>query len=232
MNGNRIDATSDVVDVPAPRRADARRNVEAILVAAERCLARDPDASMSAIAAEAGLGRVTIYGHFKARTDLVEAVVGRALGAANEALSGVDLSGPAADALARLVEATWEVTVRFGHVLVAAERSLPATAVRDAHAGQLERRVRSLVVRGQKAGEFRADVPADWLVATFHAVVHAAANEIDAGRLAGSRAAELITITMLGACGAGTEPRRTPVTGARRRTSAEAGTTAQAKPRT
>jgi hypothetical protein len=41
------------------RRADARRNVEAILDAAERCLARDPDASMAEIAAEAGLG-----GHF------------------------------------------------------------------------------------------------------------------------------------------------------------------------
>ena len=48
-------------------RADARRNIELILDAAEACLTRNPDASMSDIAAEAGLGRVTIYGHFTSR---------------------------------------------------------------------------------------------------------------------------------------------------------------------
>ena len=48
-------------------RADARRNIQLILDAAEACLTRDADASMSDIATEAGLGRVTIYGHFASR---------------------------------------------------------------------------------------------------------------------------------------------------------------------
>ncbi|MGH8776694.1 MAG: TetR/AcrR family transcriptional regulator [Jiangellaceae bacterium] len=186
----------------APRRADARHNVEVILEAAERCLARDPDASMSAIAAEAGLGRVTIYGHFKSRQELIEVVVHRVLAVANDALSGVDLTGDAVDALSRLVEATWEVTVRSGSLLVAAEKALPATVVREVHAGGLEERVRDFVARAQKTGEFRADLPTDWLVATFHAVVHAAANEIEARRLDADRAAEVITATMHGAYGA------------------------------
>jgi len=47
--------------------ADARYNIELVLDAAEACLTRDTDASMSDIAAEAGLGRVTIYGHFASR---------------------------------------------------------------------------------------------------------------------------------------------------------------------
>jgi AcrR family transcriptional regulator len=63
-------------------RADARRNIERILEAAEACLARNPNASMSDIAAEAGLGRVTIYGHFASRQVIVEAVVHRVLAAA------------------------------------------------------------------------------------------------------------------------------------------------------
>jgi TetR/AcrR family transcriptional regulator, mexCD-oprJ operon repressor len=183
---------------PERQRADARRNVELILAAAEHCLARDPDASMSDIATEAGLGRVTLYGHFKSRPDLVEAVVRRVLSATDEALNEVDLTGDASEALARLIEATWEQTVRAGYLVIAAEKALPPNVVRDAHAGTLEERLRTFVEGAQARGEFRTDLPTDWLVATFHAIVHAAAHEIEAGRLAADRAASVITATMLG----------------------------------
>jgi TetR/AcrR family transcriptional regulator, mexCD-oprJ operon repressor len=188
-------------------RADARRNIELILAAAETCLARDPDASMSDIAAEAGLGRVTIYGHFASRQVLVEAVVRRVLAAADAALDEVDLSGDAAVALARLVDATWRVTLRSGSLLVAAEKALPATVVRQAHAGGLEERVRSFFTAAQASGAFRSDLSADWLMATFHAILHAAANEIDAGRLDPDQASSTITSTMLAALGASPTPR-------------------------
>lgn len=182
-------------------RADARRNIEAILTAAEACLARDPDASMSDIAAEAGLGRVTIYGHFSSRQALVEAVVHRALNAANSALNAVDLSGDPGQAFARLVDATREVTMRSGGLIIAADKALPASTVRDAHAGGLEERVRNLFNTGKRSGAFRSDLPTDWLVATFHAVLHAAATEIEAGRLAPAAASQVITSTMLATLG-------------------------------
>jgi AcrR family transcriptional regulator len=178
-------------------RADARRNIELILAAAEVCLARDPDASIGDIAAEAGLGRVTVYGHFKTRQVLVEAVVRRVLAATNNALEAVDLSGEAAPALKRLVEATWQLTLRSGSLLVAAEKALPASAVRQAHTGGLENRVRDFIAAAQKTGEFRSDLSADWLIATFHAVIHAAANEIDAGRLNPKEAPGIIASTLL-----------------------------------
>jgi AcrR family transcriptional regulator len=47
------------------QRADARRNVEAILDAAQHCLSHDPQATIAHIAHAAGVGRVTLYGHFK-----------------------------------------------------------------------------------------------------------------------------------------------------------------------
>jgi TetR/AcrR family transcriptional repressor of mexCD-oprJ operon len=178
-------------------RADARRNIALILEAAESCLARDPDASMSDIAAEAGLGRVTIYGHFSSRQVLIEAVVHRALAAANATLDEVDLSGDPGDAFRRLVEATWRVTLRSGSLLVAADKALPATTVRQAHSGGLEDRVRDFFSGGQRTGAFRSDLSAEWLMATFHAVLHAAANEIDAGRLEPGEASEIISSTML-----------------------------------
>jgi len=186
---------------PTQLRADARRNVEAILAAAEACLARDPDASMSDIAAEAGLGRVTIYGHFSSRQVLVEAVVHRALHAANSALNAVDLSGDPGQAFERLVDATWEVTMRSGGLIIAAEKTLPVTTVRNAHAGGLEERVRNLFDAGKRSGAFRSELPTDWLVATFHAVLHAAATEIDAGRLDPTAASQVITSTMLATLG-------------------------------
>lgn len=183
-------------DQPSPLRADARRNIELILDAAETCLARDADASMGEIAAEAGLGRVTVYGHFKSRPLLVEAVARRALAAADDALGAVDLTGDAAEALERLVAATWQVTLRSGSVIVAAEKALPPATVREMHAGGLEDRVRAFVTAAQGTGEFRTDLTADWLIAVFHAVLHAAAVEIDAGRMQHGDAATAITATL------------------------------------
>lgn len=182
-------------------RADARRNIELILAAAEACLGRDPDASMSDIAAEAGLGRVTIYGHFSSRQVLVEAVVHRVLNAVNSALSAVDLSGDPGAAFERLVDATWQLTLRSGGLIVAADKALPASTVREAHAGGLEERVHTLFDAGKRSGAFRSDLSTGWLVATFHAVLHAAAAEIDAGRLDPADASRVITSTMLATLG-------------------------------
>ena len=196
-----MSATAATTTAPSQLRADARRNIALILDAAESCLARDPDASMSDIAAAAGLGRVTIYGHFPSRGALVEAVVHRVLEAANAALNEVDLSGDPGEAFARLVDATWQVTLRSGNLIIAADKTLPVTTVRQAHTGGLEERVRRLLIAGQRSGAFRSDFSADWLMATFHAVLHAAANEIDAGRLERADAARIITSTMLATLG-------------------------------
>ena len=58
-----------------PMRADARRNSERLVAAARRVFAAEgPDASMDAIAREAGVGVGTLYRHFPRRIDLVEAV--------------------------------------------------------------------------------------------------------------------------------------------------------------
>ena len=190
--------TESTTEETPKRRADARRNIEGILSAAARCLARNPDASMADIAAEADLGRVTVYGHFKSRRDLVELVVRRALDAANDALREVDLGGDPVAGLSRLVATTWDVTARSGSLLVAAEKALPPDLVRELHHGELEDRVRGFIANAQSAGAFRTDLPTDWLVATFHAVIHTAANEVDAGRLDSDEAADVITSTLVG----------------------------------
>ena len=74
------------------RRADAQRNIAAILTAAAECLGRDPSASTSEIAKAAGVGRVTLYGHFPSRAELVDAVFVQAIATGEETLGQVDLT--------------------------------------------------------------------------------------------------------------------------------------------
>jgi AcrR family transcriptional regulator len=67
----------DSVDVAAnrPKRADARRNEEALLDAAAAVFATSGvEAPIRDIAAKAGVGTATIYRHFPQRADLVVAV--------------------------------------------------------------------------------------------------------------------------------------------------------------
>jgi TetR/AcrR family transcriptional regulator, mexCD-oprJ operon repressor len=180
------------------RRADARRNIAAILDAATECLIRDPQASTSAIARAAGVGRVTLYGHFPSRAELVDAVFARLIREADVAFDGLDLSGDARTAVARLVASSWRVVAAHRSVLVAAEQELPAERIRSLHDRPMER-VQALVERGRDDGVFRRDLPVEWLVAIFYTVLHGAADEIEAGRLAVDEAAGAIIATLLAA---------------------------------
>ncbi len=59
------------------RRADALRNDERILAAAKRLLEQSPTASLSDIAAAAGVSRSTFYRRFSSREQLIERLEGR-----------------------------------------------------------------------------------------------------------------------------------------------------------
>jgi TetR/AcrR family transcriptional repressor of mexCD-oprJ operon len=188
-----VAAVDDVADPHAEtrKRADARRNIEAILDAATRCLAADHDCSVGEIAAAAGVGRVTLYGHFESRAALLDAVVTRAMADTDTALDAIDLTGDPREALARLIGATWQLTDRFGALVVAAEHVLSPERMRQVHAGPMQR-VDGLIARGQVEGAFRNDLPTDWLVATFHALVHAAAQATATGQLTTEQAPHFI----------------------------------------
>jgi AcrR family transcriptional regulator len=67
-------------EVTDHRRAVAERNVEAILDAAEALIERRSQTTITAVANEAGVSRVTVYSNFPTTEQLVEAVVERASG--------------------------------------------------------------------------------------------------------------------------------------------------------
>jgi AcrR family transcriptional regulator len=159
-------------------------------------LSRNPDASVSEIAKAAGVGRVTVYGHFPNRADLVEAALTRAIDDGHAALDAVDLTGDPREALARLIDSSWQLVNQSRSLLTAAQDVLPPSKIRDLHAGPVKR-VERLVERGRTEGPFRTDLPISWLVSVMHSVMHSAADEITAGRLTPDKAAAYITATVL-----------------------------------
>jgi TetR/AcrR family transcriptional repressor of mexCD-oprJ operon len=180
------------------RRADARRNIAAILDAATTCLAASPDASMAEIAAAAGVGRVTLYGHFKTRAELLDAVLVRTIARAHDTLAATDTEGEPLAALGRLVTASWLIVDQFRFVLAAAARELPPERIRGVH-DQVLGRVRELIERGQDADAIRTDLPVPWLTGLGMTVMHAAAADVSAGRMSAAEAPSVITATLLAA---------------------------------
>ena len=178
------------------RRATAERNVAAILDAAAELLSQQEPASIAAVAAQAGVSRVTVYAHFPTWETLLEAVVERAVGHTTAVLAAADLeAGPPMEALRRLLAADWEEVGQHAAMAEAAARWLSAEAMGRSHQAAFGP-VGALAERGQADGSFRADVPGSWLVSSLFALIHACAGEVRAGRLEAGDAQRVLIVTV------------------------------------
>jgi AcrR family transcriptional regulator len=182
-------------DTRPRRRADAERSIARIVSAARECLSRDPDATVDDIAKAAGVGRMTVYGHFRTRPELVEAALGEALRSGELMLGGVDLDGDARQAMSRLLASSWALVAESAALLTAAQRVLPEGRLRELHTGAADR-VEQLIARGQRDGVFRTDLPVTWLVNAVQYILHGAAEEIRLGRLDPAAASGVVTATV------------------------------------
>src|SRR5690606_36369490 len=97
--------------VTRPLRADARRNVDAILEAAKRLFAEmGVDVPMRTIAAEAGVGVGTLYRHFPLRSDMIKAIIQREVDACVEYASAAAEQHPPGEALAAWAQKLVDLT--------------------------------------------------------------------------------------------------------------------------
>ena len=191
------------------QREVAARNVEAILDAAEELLASQGQVSISAVAAQAGVSRVTVYAHFPTWTALLEAAVERAVGRTMTALQSVHPDeGPPVEALDRMVDATWQHLARYRAMAAAVAELLSPEAVTRTHQAA-HHTIGALLERGQADGSFRTDLPARWLVTASIALVHACYDEVRAGRIDEHDAVRVLTTSVRDLL-TGPQPRRQP----------------------
>jgi TetR/AcrR family transcriptional regulator, mexCD-oprJ operon repressor len=178
------------------RQAIAERNVGAILDGAERLLERREQASISSVAAEAGVSRPTVYAHFRDGERLIEALVERAVRRSMAALESAEPErGPALDALRRVLATSWEELGRNEEIARAAAAELSADAMRRAH-GAARAVLLELIERGRQEGTFRTDLPSGWLVTSCLALIHAAAEEVRETELEPSAALDVLSVTV------------------------------------
>ncbi|WP_280363843.1 TetR/AcrR family transcriptional regulator [Nocardia wallacei] len=184
-----------MVSSSAPRRrADAERSRAAILEAATRLLADRPGAGLAAIAAEAGVTRQTVYAHFASRDELLAAVMDIVTERTVAAMNAADPdSGPAADALVRMLEISWRAFE--SHPVLHRVEATPQ-GDRDRHI-PVDDYLRRLIRRGQRAGEFDRTQPPSWLAAAVIALGHAAGEEVKAGRMSVEEAEERLRVSVL-----------------------------------
>ena len=180
------------------RRADAERNVAAILDAAVRVLGQRPEASVADVATAAGVARQTVYAHFPSRDALLAAVLERVTAEAMAAIDAADLDdGSAVDALLRLLAATWRTFERYPLLLhPAAAPPMTAQESYGQHMPVLER-LDGLLRRGQDGGEFDPALSRTWLLASVMALGHAAGEEVGSGRMPAEEAATALRLSVL-----------------------------------
>jgi AcrR family transcriptional regulator len=184
---------------PRRQRADAERNVASILAAATDGILTGGGLNMAAVARTAGVSRVTLYTHFPTREALLEAMADRAIADARKLVTDLRLDeDPSRAALSRLVHSQWRTLDRYRTLYAVAAAGLPEARLRALHE-PLFGQVKRLISRGQAEGEFRTDLPQNWLVATVYGLLHQAAEEVNAGRLSHRKAGDAVTATILSA---------------------------------
>ena len=167
---------------------------EAIIDAAIDTFARNPGASLSEIAARAGVGRASLHRHFPSRGDLLTAITRQCMDEIDAATDeAVGDARTARERLSRMLEAVIPLGDRY-HFLAA--EAFDDASLRARHEADLEW-LGSLVDELKEEGVMATEVPRGWAVANIDAQVWLAWSEVAAGSLAPADAAGLAFRTLI-----------------------------------
>ncbi|GAA1851292.1 TetR/AcrR family transcriptional regulator [Pseudonocardia ailaonensis] len=159
--------------VPAPRsarrvRADAQRNIDALVAAAREIFAESGlDAPVREIAARAGVGPATLYRHFPERSDLATAVFRREVDACAAAATTLAVAHEPFDALVRWVHELTRFLGGMRGLAAAVHSGDPAFGALPSYFRErFEPALRTLLTAASEAGRVRSDIePGELLMA-------------------------------------------------------------------
>ncbi|MEU6270022.1 TetR/AcrR family transcriptional regulator [Saccharopolyspora shandongensis] len=173
-------------------RADAARNLEAVLTTGARMLAADPAASISAIAAEAGVDRRTVYRRFASREELLAAIYEARLEAIEQAISDARLrEAPVAVALHRYVEGIIAVNRKWPVELT---RMRAEETIRERRE-RMSREVDVFLRRAEDEGLLRPGFPDEWASSLLPQLMHLGSQRLP--HLNAAQAADVVVDTLL-----------------------------------
>ena len=155
------------------RQAMQHRVATAVLEGAARTLAvHGSAASMSDVAAAAGVARATVYRYFPNRQALLDELALVALQEADDRISSARIDEvPTAEAISRVVRALVDIGDAF--IVVARERARPAEFDRT-----LVDPLTRFFGRSQADGDIRDDLPAAWLTEALLALTLSVATSL------------------------------------------------------
>jgi AcrR family transcriptional regulator len=162
-----------------PRRADAQRNVEALLTAAKAAFARSGvDAPAKQITDLAGLGVGTLYRHFPRRSDLVVAVITHDIDACAAAASELAARHEPWPALTEWVERLTALVSTKRGLATALHSGDPAYAeLPNYFTGALEPAVAALLDAARDSGDVQAEITGRELLSTVALLCQPVAGE-------------------------------------------------------
>ncbi len=191
---------TQTLDAPARgRRRDAEENRSALLAAAGTVLNRDPDASLDEIAAEAGLSRRAVYGHFATRDALVRSLLAR--GVDRVLAAALQVEHPDPPALLALIGVRLWREVESVRVLARFTVRGPFQHELAFSLAPLRDRVRHIVTVGAATGRIRDDIEPEVLARLVEGAVLSVLDEATRSALdvtAGDRLVALSVLAMLG----------------------------------
>lgn len=152
--------------VERPMRADTKRNLDALLVAAKEVFATSGvDAPVREIAKKAGFGVGTLYRHFPQRSDLIAAVFRREVDACADTAPILAEAHPPFEALALWMQRYAGFIATKRGLASALHSGDPAFASLPGHFDKrLRPALKTLLDTAIAAGEARADVAPDDLL--------------------------------------------------------------------
>ena len=168
---------------------------ERILEAAGRALTRSPNATVDQIAAEARVGRATVFRHFESRVGLLRALAERAIDETDRvAREAVAQACTATDALRLVTRAVVGVGESYRFL-----GSAPELDDEPEIAGAYQRQMSELadLVRAvRREGFIRPDLPTAWVVASIDGLIWAACRAVGDGELGVVQAQDLVWDTI------------------------------------
>ncbi|MGW9122354.1 TetR family transcriptional regulator [Streptomyces sp. NPDC055663] len=172
-------------------RADAARNLDAVLQTGARLLAHDPSTSIAAIATAAGVDRRTVYRRFKTREELMAAVHTAKLDACEKVIAD-----------ARLTEAPVLVALhRYAEGIITVSRRWPVDLQQvqdEAAAARLRRLIEQLdayMARAVRQGVIRAGLPDRWARSLLIHLTNIASHEMP--ELSAAQGADMIAQSLI-----------------------------------